>query len=53
MLILNYKWGGYFSTHYEGKEERTGYQIACPSLMTPSKGGQRQSRSSEEGDDRG
>lgn len=35
--------GGYFSTQYTGKEERTG-SVACPSLMTPSKGGQRQFR---------
>ena len=41
--------GGYFSTQYKGKEERTGYQIACPSQRLP-KGGQRQFKG---GDSRG
>lgn len=40
-ILLNKFGGGYFSTQYTGKEERTGYQIACPSLLTPNKGGQR------------
>lgn len=49
MTILLNKIGGAFST----PERRTGTGIKLVLLQTPSKGGLRQFRSSERGDDRG